>query len=76
MVSQTTKFVASNLQFCSVCTYGHLRTLSLGFRVRRMMSAASKSGRGLGNGLCLMTMTTSFGLGVADALYHGLAVTD
>ena len=36
------------------------------------MSAASKSGRGLGNGFCFMTMTTSFGFGVADPLYQGL----
>ena len=37
-----------------------------------MMSAASKRGLGSGCGLFFITITTSFGLGVADALYHGL----
>ena len=47
-------------------------TLSLGLSVLKIISAASKSRLASGYGLFLMTITTSFGLGVAEALYHGL----
>ena len=51
---------------------GETHTLSLGLSVLRMMSAASKSRLVWSTGLFFITITTSFGLGVADALYHGL----
>ena len=47
-------------------------TLSLGLSVLSMMSAASNSLIVWGMKLFLITITTSLGLGVADALYHGL----
>ena len=52
-----------------------LHTLSLGLRVRRMISAASNSlsRPSLVRKLLFFTInTTSFGLGVAEAMYHGL----
>ena len=54
----------------------NLLTLSLGFKVRRMMSAASKSRFLLlleRNKLFFTISTTSFGFGVADAMYQGLS---
>lgn len=50
-----------------------LLTLSLGLSVRRIMSAASNSRSLLVRKLLFFTIsTTSFGLGVAEAIYQGL----
>ena len=50
-------------------------TLSLGFKVRSMILAASNDlllTSSVAKMLFLMTRTTSLGLGVADAMYQGL----
>lgn len=53
-----------------------LLTLSLGLSVRRIMSAASNSRSLLVRKLLFFTIsTTSFGLGVAEAIYQGLEGT-